>query len=89
MANIVYKAEGTGPCLNRTARHEKVDINVIKTDMEAYNKLKTRIVLNSQIWRSGGRGRIFLARLRRSVVLCSGVLQCGTISFSWGKKRTR
>ena len=26
---------------------KKVDINVIKTDMEAYNKLKTRIVLNS------------------------------------------
>ena len=48
MANIVYKAEGYRPMPESySPPRKKVDINVIKTDMEAYNKLKTRIVLNS------------------------------------------
>ena len=48
MANLVYKAEGYRPLPETySPPRKKVDLDVVKTDMVAYNELKTRIVLNS------------------------------------------
>ncbi len=60
-ANLLYKAEGYRPLAETySPPRKKVDMDVVKTDMVAYDELKARIVLNSLKFGAVGAVAVYL-----------------------------